>query len=220
MNRRFLGFVLLLIGIVDVFVLDFLLSEVFGIDIYIGRWEWLEYLPYIISATFVIFGLRLIFQVNEDEGTVMPPEVRSQQTQERVNKIVKQLAANQATKKTTTPPVQQPAFPSKEQTLKRMANLTAEQQAYVKSFSFAALLNPLIWAIVQRQPAFIAFMFVPVINVFFWAVLAFKGRQVAWVNTTIDFETLQKREKNALTVALIILSLILVVSNLTETKGF
>lgn len=225
MNKRFLGFILLLVGIVDVFVLDYLLSEVFGIHIYGSSWKWLEYLPYILSGTFVIFGLRLVFQGSDDNDTYSSQEWEKKNTIKTIAQHeTVQAVAKQIKKQVKNPPpgtaIHAPIFPGKEKTERRLQELTMEQKKFVKGFSLAALLNPLAWAVVHRQPAFIAFTFVPMLNVVFWIVLAFKGREIVWVNSQIDYETLEKRERNALTIALIILSLIVVVSNLTKTKGF
>ncbi|MDG1950534.1 MAG: hypothetical protein P8J32_07015, partial [bacterium] len=116
---------------------------------------------------------------------------------------------------------QEPLFPAEEKMKSSLEGLTSEQQDYIKGFSPAALINPFIWAIMNGQAAFAAFMFVPFFNFFIWLVLAFKGRHIAWAaGKKRDYEAFQTKQRTSLLAGVVLTGILLFIMFLAEPKGF
>jgi putative Ca2+/H+ antiporter (TMEM165/GDT1 family) len=235
MNKRAIGVILILIGIVDILLANTILQAFFDLPTGILQyWDIIQYIPHVASAAFVIFGLRLVFQDQEDEYTkpTQGAQARAVEQQKRsvpkprTNREAIQMIQKHLKEQGVKPPAskqtyQEPLFPASEKMQNSLQGLTPEQQKYVKGFSWAAFVNPFIWAVMNGQGAFAAFLFVPMFNFFIWLALAFKGRHIAWAGAKDrDFDKFESRQRGSLIVGLLLTGMFFFLMLMAEGKGY
>lgn len=234
MNKRAIGILLIIIGIVDVLVTHTIIREVLGVDFSdISDSLIVQYLPYILSGLFVIFGLRMVFQEQEDEYTkptqgaqASAPVQKKAVPKPRTNREAIQMIQKHLKEQGVKPPAskqtyQEPLFPASEKMQSSLEGLAPEQQKYIKGFSWAAFVNPFIWAVMNGQGAFAAFLFVPMFNFFIWLALAFKGRHIAWAGAKErDFDKFESRQRAALIAGLVLTGFFFLLMIMAEPKGY
>jgi len=89
-------------------------------------------------------------------------------------------------------------------------NLSDEQINYIASWSWAAFINPFVWALGNKMWYAAIGCLIPIYNIFVWLRLAMEGRQLAWEKVGWSgFESFKKHQKTMFWIALVVLVLIL-----------
>jgi hypothetical protein len=102
---------------------------------------------------------------------------------------------------------------NKEELTQSLRSLSKKEQLYVQNISWAALVNPFVWAIANRQSMALTLLFVPGVNVIIWFLLFVNGRQIAWLaQVEADAQKYIRREREVLILSLILTCFIVTIS--------
>jgi hypothetical protein len=94
---------------------------------------------------------------------------------------------------------------NKEELKQSLSSLSKKEQLYVQNISWAALVNPFVWAIANRQSIVLTLLLVPGVNLIVWLLLFINGRQIAWLaQVEADAQNFIRRERDVLVLSLIL----------------